>query len=80
MDPNGPNQIRMNPNWSKWIQFDLNGYQLIGMNPNKGNKFKQCNQGNQGNQGYQANQDNVNYPKCKLSVNSDLPWLSDDLI
>ena len=47
------------------------------MNPNKGNM---CNQGNQGNQGYQANQDNVNYPKCKLSVNSDLPSLSDDFV
>ena len=41
------------------------------------------NQGNKGNQGNQSNhgtEDNLNYNKSKLSVNSDLPSLSAYLV
>ena len=63
-----------------------------GNQDNQGNKCHQDNQGisgnqcnlgnqdNQGNQGNQGNSDNLNYHKYKLSVNSDLLSLSDDLV
>ena len=43
-------------------------------------KAIQGNSGNQSNQGNQDNQNNLNYNKFKLSVNLDLPSLSDDLV
>ena len=54
-----------------------------GQKDNQGNQGNKCNQGSQGNKGIndnQDNQDNLNYYKFRMSVKSDLPSLSDDLV